>query len=329
MGMFTGTGRQGFMGKEQDILPAPERGLTSSVPIAMTLTSQNLNPLKPEPPPIRPTERENAKINITHEENSSAIFRSPLWRALSLPLLSSCTKEEAEDFLQKHFLEMTKEEKKRLIEKFEQRYLQKYGKKFQISTQEALPDTLWGYGLDLSRCIGCRRCVYACVKENNQSRYKPQLQWIRVLRLKRGNLINLENSEHYYNPDMVPEKGFIYLPVQCQQCQDPPCVKVCPVHATWQEPDGMVVVDYNWCIGCRYCIAACPYKGRVFNWAEPNIPTGGVEYFGPLPWKQTQDEVCCGKVYLLHPAGESRKISGLCGSLPHRNKKIWKPSRPQ
>ncbi len=89
---------------------------------------------------------------------------------VSLPLLSSCTKEEVEDFLQKHFREMTPEEKKRVIAKLEERYFRQYGRKFQISTQEALPETLWGYGLELSRCIGCRRCVYACVKENNHSR---------------------------------------------------------------------------------------------------------------------------------------------------------------
>jgi len=215
---------------------------------------------------------------------------------LSIPLFSSCSKEEAEDFLQKHFWEMTPDEKKQVIAKLEERYLQKYGRKFQISTQDAVPDTLWAYGLELSRCIGCRRCVYACVKENNQSRHDPQLQWIRVLRLKRGNLINLEDSEHYYDPDLVPEKGFVYLPVQCQQCQNPPCVKVCPVHATWQEPDGIVVVDYNWCIGCRYCIAACPYKGRVFNWAEPNIPreeiNPSVHYLGNRPRMKCAVEKC-------------------------------------
>jgi Fe-S-cluster-containing dehydrogenase component len=215
---------------------------------------------------------------------------------LAIPLLSSCTKEEAEDFLQKHFREMTEDEKKQVIAKLEQRYFQRFGRKFQISMKEAVPETFWGYGLELSRCIGCRRCAYACVKENNHSRHDPQLQWIRVLRLKRGNLINLENSEHYYDPDLVPEKGFIYLPVQCQQCQNPPCVKVCPVHATWQEPDGIVVVDYNWCIGCRYCIAACPYKGRVFNWAEPNIPkeeiNPSVHYLGNRPRMKCAVEKC-------------------------------------
>ena len=61
------------------------------------------------------------------------------------------------------------------------------------------------------------------------------------------------------------------MPVQCQQCDEPPCTLTsCPVEATWKEDDGIVVVDYNWCIGCRYCEAACPYHARRFNWKKPN-----------------------------------------------------------
>ena len=214
---------------------------------------------------------------------------------LSLGSLS-CTRAGVEEFLQKHFREMTENEKKQVIRRLEEQYARKYGKKVQISTQPADKGVLWGYGLDLSRCIGCRRCVYACVKENNQSRLNPQLQWIRVIRLKKGSLINLENAEHYYNPETVPEPGFMYMPVQCQQCDNPPCVRVCPVNATWKEPDGIVVVDYNWCIGCRYCIAACPYKGRVFNWAEPNLPAAElnteVHYLGNRPRMKNVVEKC-------------------------------------
>lgn len=208
----------------------------------------------------------------------------------------SCTKEEQEEWMQKRFLEMSEEEKKRVIKRLEQQYLRKYDKTFDISIKPAPTDRLWGYGLDLSRCIGCRRCVYACVQENNQSRRNPQLQWIRVVRLKRGSLINLENTEHYYQPDLVPEPGFTYMPVQCQQCENPPCVKVCPVGATWKEPDGLVVVDYNWCIGCRYCIAACPYKGRVFNWAAPTLPKDEINtathYLGNRPRYKNVVEKC-------------------------------------
>jgi Fe-S-cluster-containing dehydrogenase component len=207
-----------------------------------------------------------------------------------------CRKEVTEEFLQKHFLEMNEEEKKQTIKRLEDKYLRSYGKKFEISTKGAKPNTLWGYGLDLSRCIGCRRCVYGCVRENNNSRSQTQTQWIRVIRLKKGNLINLENAEHYYNPETVPEEGYIYMPVQCQHCENPPCVKVCPVHATWKEPDGLVVVDYNWCIGCRYCMAACPYRGRVFNWGEPNIPpeelNTSVHYLGNRPRTKNVVEKC-------------------------------------
>ena len=86
-----------------------------------------------------------------------------------------------------------------------------------------------------------------------------------------------ENSDRYYNPEKVPEPGHYYMPVQCQHCANPPCVKACPVKATWTEDDGIVVVDYNWCIGCRYCMAACPYEGRNFNWGNPALSRRGDE----------------------------------------------------
>lgn len=177
-----------------------------------------------------------------------------------------------ESFFQKHFREMTDDEIESVINRMEKEYARKFNTSINIKNTKAEPDTLFGYGLDLSRCIGCRRCVYACVKENNQSR-DPQIHWITVLRFKKGEKwVNvLEEAEKYYNPKKVPEKGYFYMPVQCQQCENPPCVRVCPTQATWKEPDGIVVIDYNWCIGCRYCMAACPYGARRFNWGKPRI----------------------------------------------------------
>ena len=175
-----------------------------------------------------------------------------------------------EEFLQSHFKEMTPDEMNRVRQRLEAEYKEKYGKTFHLGTEPAIPGVLFGYGLDLSRCIGCRRCVYACVAENNQSR-RPQIQWIRVLRFENGST-NFEDSEHYYDASIMPKEGYYTMPVQCQQCEDPPCVKVCPTGATWKEPDGIVVVDYNWCIGCRYCMAACPFQVPAFQYNKAINP---------------------------------------------------------
>jgi molybdopterin-containing oxidoreductase family iron-sulfur binding subunit len=199
-------------------------------------------------------------------------------------------------FLQKHFREMTEQELKTVVERLEKEASAEWKTELHIGTTKAAPGVKFGYGLDLSRCIGCRRCVSACVKENNQSR-TPQVQWITVLRFKKGEKwSDLENSEKYYSPERVPEPGYFYMPVQCQQCENPPCVKACPTQATWKEPDGIVVVDYNWCIGCRYCMTACPYGARRFNWAKPGIPANELNpdthYLGNRPRYKGVVEKC-------------------------------------
>ncbi len=191
-----------------------------------------------------------------------------------------------ETFLQKNFRELSNEEKARVIARLEAEYSRQYGKAVKVGVKPPLEGVLYGYGLDLSRCIGCRRCVYACVAENNQSR-NPQIHWIRVLQLDKDRGVDLEEAEEYYNPKKVPEEGHFYMPVQCQQCESPPCVKVCPVQATWKELDGITVVDYNWCIGCRYCMAACPYGARHFNWKKAGLPADemnpNTHYLGNRP----------------------------------------------
>ncbi|MBM4387313.1 MAG: 4Fe-4S dicluster domain-containing protein [Deltaproteobacteria bacterium] len=185
--------------------------------------------------------------------------------------MTGCGPDWFESFARKRFQEMTKKEAMEAIERLREKYKERLGREFSISAAPAAKETLFGYGLDLNRCIGCRRCVYACVKENNQSR-APQIHWIRVLEMEKSKGVSLVDSNHYYEHQKVPAEGHFYMPVQCQQCKHPPCVKVCPVKATWQEPDGIVVIDYDWCIGCRYCMVACPYGARHFNWGEPEIP---------------------------------------------------------
>src|SRR5574337_1084335 len=121
-----------------------------------------------------------------------------------------------DSFFQKHFHEMNDGEIKQVLARLEREYEQQYKKKITVGNEQALPGVLFGYGLDLSRCIGCRRCVYACVEENNQSK-DPQIHWIGVLRFKKGEKwVDLEESEKYYNPELVPEKDYFYMPVQCR-----------------------------------------------------------------------------------------------------------------
>jgi molybdopterin-containing oxidoreductase family iron-sulfur binding subunit len=189
-------------------------------------------------------------------------------------------------YVQKHFREMSEEELKEALRYWESRYQRQYGKAVTVNATPPNQSVLWGYALDIARCVGCRRCVYACVTENNQSR-DPQLHWITVLQMDKERGVDLQHSDAYYQPSSVPEEGKFYFPVSCQQCEKPPCVKVCPVKATWKEDDGVVVVDYDWCIGCRCCITACPYGARHFNWTDPTIPADQLqtktEYLGNRP----------------------------------------------
>lgn len=185
--------------------------------------------------------------------------------------LSACSNPQFDNFFQRNFKTLSKNDIDEILKNLEIKYSEKYGKTFTVSGKKAIDNTFFGYALDLSRCIGCRRCVYACVDENNQSR-DPQIHWIKVLQMEKEKGIDFAHSNIHYNPEKVPEEGHFYVPVSCQQCENPPCIKVCPAKATWQEEDGIVVVDYNWCIGCRYCMASCPYGARHFNWKEPHIP---------------------------------------------------------
>ena len=214
---------------------------------------------------------------------------------LATLFLSGCSTETLEAFFKKNFRELSPTEVADVLRHLETQYSAQYGKAITVADTPAQDGVLFGYGLDLSRCIGCRRCAYACVKENNQSR-DPQLEWIRVLRQKREKGVDLEGADQYYDAEMVPEEGYTYIPVQCQQCENPPCVSSCPVGATWKEKDGIVVIDYDWCIGCRCCVAACPYGARHFNWGEPSIPPEEVNpdthYLGNRPRPRGVVEKC-------------------------------------
>ena len=231
-------------------------------------------------------------------------------------------KTEWAEMFQSNYRLMTDEEKAQAKARLEKRYSSEYGKPVTVDTTPAKKGVLLGYALNIQKCIGCRRCVKACVQENNQSRGdKQEIEWIRVLKMEKGAFtpekmnqgypdpdgiqvggnaysaagVTLE-GEHYYQPEQVPEKDATYMPIACMQCEKPPCIKVCPVRTTYRDPDGIVVIDYNWCIGCRLCMNACPYWARRFNWSEPNLPNEAMNpkthYLGNRPRMRGVVEKC-------------------------------------
>ena len=198
-----------------------------------------------------------------------------------------------EEYFKKNYRVMSKKEKESTVSRLERLYELNTGKTIKISTDGAVNGVLFGYAFNISKCQGYMDCVNACVKENNQDR-DTQMQYIRIHEQKKGQ-INFELADDNFYHE-VPAEGHFYLGTQCFHCENPPCVEVCPVKATWKEDDGIVVIDYDWCIGCRYCMAACPYDGRRFNWKNPDVPEDEVNknqhYLGNRMRKQGVMEKC-------------------------------------
>ena len=125
----------------------------------------------------------------------------------------------------------------------------------------------WGMVIDLDKCTGCGACMVACQAENNIA---PVTDGSNKLRTLTWMLIyELSNGKDF------PEHDIAYLPRPCMQCGKPSCSTVCPVVATTKDEEGGIVSQiYPRCIGCRYCMAACPYHARYFNWFDPVWPEG-------------------------------------------------------
>jgi Fe-S-cluster-containing dehydrogenase component len=118
--------------------------------------------------------------------------------------------------------------------------------------RKGIPGKKFVMVIDLAKCDGCGKCTKAC----NKMHYLPKnKEWIEVLEMQDS-------------PEVAP----YYFPKPCYHCDNPPCTKVCPVDATFKREDGIVAIDTDRCIGCRFCMAACPYSVRLFNWTEPIKP---------------------------------------------------------
>jgi molybdopterin-containing oxidoreductase family iron-sulfur binding subunit len=200
---------------------------------------------------------------------------------------------EWQQFIQKHYRRMSEEERVETVRRLERLAKLRHDEDVTIATTGAQPGVLFGYAFNISKCKGYRSCVEACINENNLDR-AADTQYIRIFEMEDG-VVALDRADAGFEHE-VPAEGHFYLGTQCFQCADPPCVPVCPVGATWQEPDGIVVIDYNWCVGCRACMAACPYWARRFNWGTPEVPVAEVNpnqhYLGNRARKKGVVEKC-------------------------------------
>ena len=171
----------------------------------------------------------------------------------------------------------------------------------------------WGMVIDLTRCARCFSCVAACRLEHF---LPPDMSWPRLMAFEQGEY-----------PDMVVST----YPVRCNECADPSCIDVCPTGANQQREDGIVWIDQNKCVGCRYCIIACPYQSRTFL---PRIGEGRADRrhrVARVPHLHERRPAGCAgtspplaclcvcEVYSIRSASGERRPQAVCSSIAARN----------
>ncbi|RME85392.1 MAG: 4Fe-4S dicluster domain-containing protein [Caldilineae bacterium] len=164
----------------------------------------------------------------------------------------------------------------------------------------------WGMVIDLDKCTACQACTVACRAENNVS-------FAGLNGYRRGRAI-FWNTVIGRVEGEFPEVQGIFIPMPCMHCDHPPCVKVCPVGATYQDEEGRVLQRYERCIGCRMCMQACPYNRRYFNWRVQEWPDTFALYRNPDPETQPRPkgvvEKCTFCVQRLRKAREEGRPIG-------------------
>jgi len=137
-----------------------------------------------------------------------------------------------------------------------------------LRNPKALTGKRWAMVIDTKKCSGqkeCKACIEACHRFHNVPNIpdpKREIKWI----WKEDYEHAFTEQKDEYNEEVLKDRLFILL---CNHCKNPPCVRVCPTKATFQRKDGIVMMDMHRCIGCRFCMAACPYGSRSFNWQDP------------------------------------------------------------
>ena len=161
----------------------------------------------------------------------------------------------------------------------------------------------YGMAIDTKRCVGCNACTTACKMANN---VPDDIFWTRAL-TRGGDEVDTPAGT-------FPNLSMRYYTVGCQHCENPACVKACPVGATYKDPEtGIVRQDYDSCIGCRMCMAACPYTGvRSFNWQEPKNQMGFAIGDADAPKHQKHTVEKCTFCYQRTSKGETPACMDLC-----------------
>ncbi|MFQ5654024.1 MAG: 4Fe-4S dicluster domain-containing protein [Planctomycetota bacterium] len=162
----------------------------------------------------------------------------------------------------------------------------------------------WGMVIDLDRCINCQACMVACAAENNMNLGNPEdaaadriMRWLQFLPEIEGEYPNVTAK---------------LTPMMCQHCEDPPCTFVCPVSATYRIPDGIIAQIYWRCIGCRFCVNACPYTMKWYNWWRPEWPGESARSTNPDVSLRDMGvtEKCCFCSHRLQRAKEEARSQG-------------------
>jgi molybdopterin-containing oxidoreductase family iron-sulfur binding subunit len=186
----------------------------------------------------------------------------------------------------------------------------------------------WGMVIDLDKCVGCQACSLACKAENNvphgspyEQKRRQDIYWHKVIAATEGE---------------YPAVNTQIIPMPCMHCEHPPCVNVCPAKATVKRGDGIVMQNFRRCIGCRYCMVACPYGARSFNFKTqeseeyqrpdlpPDLDLGYGSHIGPWPYPHRTRGVVEKCTYCFHRIDQAlengweigSKIDGEDGVLP-------------
>ncbi|MES0326063.1 MAG: 4Fe-4S dicluster domain-containing protein [Candidatus Bathyarchaeia archaeon] len=148
-------------------------------------------------------------------------------------------------------------------------------KSTKVQYKDPVRGTNFGMMIDIGACVGCRRCQHACRLENNTPSEPNNMHWIDVFEIENSTPITAVESipptDAVVDYEKAPKDDHWYLSFNCFHCENAPCTRVCPTGATYTDEDGIVLINYDLCIGCRYCMAACPYNARRFNWWDPKL----------------------------------------------------------